>query len=87
MRDLIEYLRAYQAYVSANIGWGKAVLVMLVWLAGIFAPLGIRTFVLDLPDWLAIGWMAAWSALGYIFAPYGMWKHYRGQVARATQPE
>jgi hypothetical protein len=24
MRDLGEYLRAYSAYVSANLGWGKA---------------------------------------------------------------
>ena len=87
MRDLSEYLRAYRAYVSANLGWGKAALVMFIWLAGIFAPLGIRTFVLDLPNWLAIGWMAGWSALGYVFAPYGMWKYHRAQVADVKQSE
>jgi hypothetical protein len=27
MRDLGEYLRAYVAYVSANLGWGKALTV------------------------------------------------------------
>jgi hypothetical protein len=24
MADFVEYLRAYRAYVSANLGWGKA---------------------------------------------------------------
>src|SRR4029450_4160393 len=33
MRDLGEYLRAYVAYVSANLGWGKALRFVLVWLA------------------------------------------------------
>jgi hypothetical protein len=39
MRDFVEYLRAYRAYVSANLGWGKALRFALVWLAGMFAPL------------------------------------------------
>jgi len=34
MRDFGEYLRAYWAYVLANLGWGKALSVALVWLAG-----------------------------------------------------
>ena len=86
MRDLGEYLRAYRAYVSANLGWGKALIVLLVWLAGIFAPLGAKTFVIELPNWLAITWMVGWSLLGYIFAPYGMWRHHRAQLASLCQP-
>jgi hypothetical protein len=39
MRDLGEYLRAYVAYVSANLGWGKALRFVLAWLAGMFVPL------------------------------------------------
>jgi hypothetical protein len=39
MRDFGEYLRAYWAYVSSNLGWGKALMIALVWLAGMFAPL------------------------------------------------
>ena len=27
MRDFVEYLRAYRAYVSANLGWGKSLKV------------------------------------------------------------
>ena len=34
MRDFVEYFRAYRAYVSTNLGWGKALMVALVWLAG-----------------------------------------------------
>jgi len=34
MRDFFEYLRAYRAYVSANLGWGKAVSVSPIhWLS------------------------------------------------------
>ena len=73
MRDFGEYLRAYWAYVSTNLGWGKALMVALVWLAGMFAPLGAKTLV-QLPNWVAITWMIGWALLGYIFAPYGMWK-------------
>jgi hypothetical protein len=25
--------------------------------------------------------MIVWALLGYIFAPYGMWKHHRAQLA------
>ena len=41
MRDLREYLRAYRAYVSASTGWGKALVVALMWLSAIFAPYGM----------------------------------------------
>jgi len=81
MRDLGEYFRAYQAYVSASVGWVKALMVMLIWLSGIFVPLGVKTFIFELPNWLAIAWMVGWSSLGYIFAPYGMWKYHRAQIA------
>ena len=86
MRDLGEYLRAYWAYVSTNLGWGKALRFALLWLAGMFLPLGVRTYV-TLPDWLAITWMVGWASLGYVFAPYGMWKHHRAQVASSTPPD
>jgi hypothetical protein len=92
MRDLSEYFRAYQAYVLASVGWIKALIVMLIWLSGIFVPLGVKTFIFELPNWLAIAWMVNWSLLGYIFAPYGMWKYHRAQIAvpgvgrKAPQP-
>jgi hypothetical protein len=86
MRDIGEYLRAYRAYVSANLGWGKALMVALVWIAGMFVPLAARTFV-PLPNWLAITWMVGWALLGYVFAPYGMWKHHRAQSASSNQPD
>jgi hypothetical protein len=88
MRDVGEYLRAYRAYVSARLGWRKALLGAAVWLAGMFAPLAARTLALvELPMWLAITWMMGWSVLGYVFAPYGMWKHHRAQIAGQGAPE
>jgi len=78
MQDFGEYLRAYRAYVSSDL-WRKALVGALVWLAGMLAPLWVKAFVL-LPNWLAIPWMIGWALLGYIFAPYGMWKHQRTQT-------
>jgi hypothetical protein len=86
MRDLGEYLRAYWTYVSTNLGWGKALRFALVWLAGMFVPVGVRTIV-QFPDWVAITWMVSWASLGYIFAPYGMWKHHRAQTISPSQPD
>jgi hypothetical protein len=86
MQDFGEYLRAYRDYVSTNLGWGKALRFALVWLAGMFAPLGAKALV-QLPNWVAIVWMIGWALLGYIFAPYGMWKHHRAQIASFSQPE
>jgi len=86
MRDFGEYLRAYWAYVLANLGWGKALSIALVWLAGMFAPLVAKT-LLELPNWMAMTWMIVWAVLGYIFAPYGMWKHHRAQTANVSQPD
>jgi hypothetical protein len=86
MRDLGEYLRAYRAYVLANLGWRKALIGALVWLAGMFVPLWAKGLV-QLPNWLAITWMIGWAMLGYIFAPYGMWKHQRTQTASSVQPD
>lgn len=80
VKELGEYLRAYRAYVSANLGWRKALLMMLGWVAGIFAPLIVSSYLFELPRWLAFGWMAGWSVFGYVFAPYGMWKHHRAQT-------
>jgi hypothetical protein len=85
MRDLGEYLRAYRVYVSTKLGWGKALVVALVWLAGVFAPLAAKTLV-QFPNWIAIAWMTGWSLLGYVFAPYGMWRHHRAQIASSSEP-
>jgi len=79
MRDFGEYLRAYRAYVVANLGWRKALVSALVWLAGISAPLWVKTFM-ELPAWLPIIWMIGWASLSYVFAPYGMWKHQRTRI-------
>jgi hypothetical protein len=76
MRDVGEYLRAYWAYVSTHLGWSKALLLALVWLAVMFAPLTAKMFV-ELPNAVAIPWMIGWAFLSYIFAPYGMWKAQR----------
>jgi hypothetical protein len=51
-----------------------------------FVPLFARTWV-QLPEWLAITWMICWALLGYVFAPYGMWKHHRGKITGASQPD
>jgi hypothetical protein len=86
MRDFGEYLRAYRAYVSASLGWGKALRAVLLWLAGLLIPFIAKTLELvTLPSWVAITWMAAWALLGYVFAPYGMWKHQRAQTASSNQ--
>jgi hypothetical protein len=86
MHDLGEYLRAYRGFVLANLGWRKALTSVLVWLAGMFVPLWAKTFV-QWPSWLAITWMVVWAMLGYIFAPYGMWKHHRTQIPSAGWPD
>jgi hypothetical protein len=85
MRDFGEYLRAYRAYVLANLGWRKALMGALVWLAGMIAPLWAKTGV-PLPYWVPTTWMIGWAFLGYIFAPYGMWKHHRTQLPSSGQP-
>jgi hypothetical protein len=51
-----------------------------------FAPLWAKTLV-QLPNWVAITWMIGWALLGYIFAPYGMWKHQRTHIASSNQPD
>ena len=63
MRDLGEYLRAYVAYVSANLGWGKALRFVLVWLGNV-CPAGCEDFGAvarmggdDLDDWLGASWL------------------------------
>ena len=52
--------------VSTNLGWGKALMVALVWLAGMFVPLAARA-LLELPNWVAITWMIVWCWLGEDF--------------------
>jgi hypothetical protein len=84
MRDIGHYLQDYWAYCSSRRGCGRALVLALVWLAGMFAPLGIRT-LMELPNWLAISWMLGWAVLGYVLAPYGMWKHHRAQTASPSR--
>lgn len=86
MRDIPEYLRAYRAYVAASLGWRKALWFALLWLAIMFVPLGIRALV-QFPTWVAVTWMLIWASLGYVFAPYGMWRHHRSQIANSNQPD
>jgi len=86
MRDIPEYLRAYRVYVATKLGWGKAFGFALVWLAVMFIPLGLRALV-QFPTWVAITWMIIWASLGYVFAPYGMWRHNRAQIANPGQPD
>jgi hypothetical protein len=76
--DLRDYLREYWTHVSRSFG-RKALLASVVWLAGMFAPLGIKTLV-TLPEWAAMTWMISWAALGYLFAPYGIWKAQRKKI-------
>jgi hypothetical protein len=51
-----------------------------------FAPLVAKT-LFELPNWVAMTWMIVWAVLGYIFAPYGMWKHHRAQIGSSSQPD
>ena len=46
MRDFGEYLRACWAYVSTSLGWAKALLGAVVWLAAMFAPLAAKALAL-----------------------------------------
>jgi hypothetical protein len=63
MRDFGEYLRAYRAYVSTNLGWRKALMIALVWLAGMFAPLWAKTLV-QLPNWVS---KDAWLGVAWLY--------------------
>ena len=76
MHDLRDYLRAYWAYFSKS-GWRGPLMLGLIWLAGMFAPLGAKIFVVELPNSVAVPWMIVWAVIGYVFAPYGMWKALR----------
>jgi hypothetical protein len=87
MRDVGEYLRAYWGYVASR-GWGKALGIAVLWLAGIFVPLGARRFgQLPVADWMVITWMAGWGLCGYVFAPYGMWKRHRAEIASLSETD
>jgi hypothetical protein len=64
MDNLRDYLRAYWAYFSSS-GWRGPFMLGLIWLAGMFMPLGARRLV-ELPNSLVISWMIVWAVLGYI---------------------
>ena len=66
MRDIGEYLRAYWAYVSTHLGWTKALMLALLWLAGMFAPLAAKTLV-ELPNSIGITWMIGWAVAWLYF--------------------
>lgn len=88
MREFGEYLRAYRAYVSTSLGWGRALLGAIVWAAGMFAPLAAKAIdLVQMPSWFMIAWMLVWALVSYVFAPYGMWKHNRAQSAGVSQLE
>jgi hypothetical protein len=76
--DLRDYLREYWTHVSQSFG-RKALVASAVWLVGMFAPLGMKTVVV-LPEWAAMTWMISWALLGYLFAPYGIWKAQRKKI-------
>ncbi len=78
MADLRDYLREYWTHVSQSLG-RKALVAFVIWLAGMFAPLGVGAVVV-LPEWAAMTWMIGWAALGYLFAPYGIWKAQRKKI-------
>jgi hypothetical protein len=79
LSDLQNYLQEYWKHVSQSFGWGKALVTSVLWFVGMFAPLSMRTIV-TVPEWAAVAWMASWAALGYLFAPYSMWKAQRRKI-------
>jgi hypothetical protein len=82
MQDFCEYLRAYWAYLSTNIGWGNA---LPTWNGPRWnvVPPGAKTLV-RFPDWLAIMWMAGWAMISCVLTPFGMWKHYWEQSLKSS---
>ena len=84
MKDLAEYLRAYRDYISANLGWRELLKLAALWLAGMCIPLALKALV-TLPTWAAGVWMITWALLGYVFGPYGMWKHQRSRAADSVE--
>jgi hypothetical protein len=86
LSDLRDYLREYRRHVSQSFGWAKALMASAIWLVGMFAPLGIKT-IMALPEWAAVAWMMSWAALGYLFAPYSMWKAQRRKIEELQNRE
>ena len=78
LRDLRDYLREYWGHASQS--FGRKALMACLWFAGMFIPLGLKTIV-DLPQWAAVTWMISWAAVGYLFAPFGLWKTQRKKFA------
>lgn len=71
LSDLRNYLREYWRHASQS--FGRKALMASLWIVGMFLPLGLKTIV-SFPQWAAVTWMISWAALGYLFAPYGLWK-------------
>ena len=77
LRDLRDYLREYWGHASQS--FGRKVLMACLWFAGMFIPLGLKTIV-ELPQRAAVTWMIGWAAVGYLFAPFGLWKTQRKKI-------
>ena len=78
LSDLRDYLREYWRHASQS--FGRKALMACLWFAGMFIPLGLKAIV-DLPQWAAVTWMIGWAGVGYLFAPFGMWKTQRKKIA------
>jgi hypothetical protein len=76
----LHLLRLYEALKD------KALKFVVMWFAGMFVPLAAKT-LMPLPQWAAMIWMIVWALLGYIFAPYGLWKHHRAQTTSRTSTQ
>jgi uncharacterized BrkB/YihY/UPF0761 family membrane protein len=77
LSDLRDYLREYWRHASRS--FGRKALMASIWFVGMFAPLGLKT-IISLPQWAAVTWMIGWAGLGYLFAPFGMWKAQRKKI-------
>ena len=86
MGEFREYLRAYRAYVAANLGWRALLGLAAGWLAGMCVPLVLNALI-PFPAWAASLWMIIWALLGYVFAPYGLWKHQRARNLDVALPD
>ena len=78
LSDLRDYLREYWRHASQS--FGRKAFIACLWFAGMFIPVGLKT-VVDLPQWAAVTWMISWAGVGYLFAPFGMWKTQRKKIA------
>ena len=77
LSDLRDYLREYWGHASQS--FGRKAFMACLWFARDVCPLGLKTIV-DVPQWAAVTWMISWAAVGYLFAPFGLWKTQRKKI-------